>query len=205
MNDSKEYWEGYYKSNPSPSGASPFAKFVAGFLKPGEHLYELGCGNGRDSVFFASFGVNVVAFDQCQEEVDFLNQSEAKSNLKFKSGDFTDLGDLAPVDYVYSRFTLHSVNSEQEQNTLHWIEKSLLPGGLVFIEIRSVKDELFGVGTKVGENEFVTTHYRRFVEFDPFVKRVESTGLKVLFQLESKGLAPYKNEDPVVIRVIAQK
>ena len=31
------------------------------------------------------------------------------------------------------------------------------------IETRTIYDELFGVGKKISENEYLTDHYRRFV------------------------------------------
>ena len=40
---------------------------------------------------------------------------------------------------------------------------------------------------------------------EPFAQRLEEAGFKILYKLQSKGLAPYKTEDPVVIRIIAQK
>ena len=52
---------------------------------------------------------------------------------------------------------------------------------------------------------FVTDHYRRFVHFDTIIGRVESVGFKIIYKVQSKGLAPYGTEDPVVIRLIAQK
>ena len=55
------------------------------------------------------------------------------------------------------------------------------------------------------DNSFVTDHYRRFVEFDSFTSRLEGAGFKVLYKLQSKGLAVYKAEDPIVIRVIGQR
>ena len=62
-----------------------------------------------------------------------------------------------------------------------------------------------GVGEALTDNSFVTDHYRRFVEFDSFISRLEGAGFKVLYKLQSKGLAVYKTEDPIVIRVIGQR
>ena len=109
------------------------------------------------------------------------------------------------VAHIYSRFTLHSVNLEQEIRTLKWAYRALKERGLFYIEIRSIHDELFGKGEALTDNSFVTDHYRRFVEFDSFVSRLESAGFKVLYKLQSKGLAVYKSEDPIVIRVVVQK
>lgn len=199
------YWEEYYKNNQDPVDESPFARFVVPFLKNGGSLYELGCGNGRDSIFFEKFGVNIVAFDQCENEINYLNDKYKSDSISFEDGDFTALGKKDPSDSIYSRFTLHSVNEEQEVQTLKWAHDTLKDNGLFFIEIRSVHDELFGQGDAVDGNSFVTDHYRRFVNFEDFVGRIEAVGFNVIYKLQSKGLAIYKTEDPMVIRVIAQK
>ena len=203
--NSKSYWEDYYRSNPDPSGESPFAIFTLPFLEKGMSMYELGCGNGRDSVFFAKNGLEVIAFDQCVSEITHLNKSCKDLSVAFESGDFTALGKRKEVDSIYSRFTLHSVSEKLEKDTLDWAFKTLKPKGILLIEIRSVLDELYGKGEALSTNEFMTSHYRRFVEFDPFVQRIKNAGFSIIYKVQSRGLAPYKSEDPVVIRVIAQK
>ena len=205
MVDSKEYWEGYYAENPDPFNESMFARFVSGFLNKGDSLYELGCGNGRDSIFFGNKGVHVVAFDQCEKELDYLASQNTNPNVYFESGDFTNLGNRKFVNHIYSRFTLHAVSEDKETAALAWSFEHLLPGGLIYIEIRGVNDDLYGEGEKVGQDEFVTTHYRRFVVFEEFVQRVESAGFNILYKLESRGLAPHGEDDPAVIRVVGRR
>ncbi len=205
MDNYLNYWEEYYKNHQDPGSESPFARFVLPFLKEKANLYELGCGNGRDSLFFSKFGVNITAFDQCENEIKYLNDKYGKESLAFEAGDFTQLGQRQSSDFIYSRFTLHSVDREQEKRTLEWAFDNLENQGLFFIEIRSIHDELCGEGSEVGENEFVTDHYRRFVVYDDFVNRIQDAGFNIIYQIESKGLAPYKDEDPVVVRIIAQK
>ena len=178
---------------------------MAGFLAAEDKMYELGCGNGRDSVFFGNMGVEIIGFDQCQEEISHLNDQNTLQNIRFEAADFTQLGVKPKVNRIYSRFTLHSVSEEKEKDTLDWCLSNLEEEGLLFIEIRSILDELCGKGEKVGENEYVTTHYRRFVVFQDFIQRIEEAGFSILYKIESKGLAPYGSEDPVVIRVVAQR
>lgn len=168
-------------------------------------MYELGCGNGRDSVFFGNNGLIVSAFDQCDSEIEHLNNACKNVNISFEAGDFTALGKRKAVDSIYSRFTLHSVSEKLEKDTLDWAFKTLKPNGILLVEIRSVLDELYGKGEPLNTNEFMTSHYRRFVEFEPFVQRIQKAGFSIIYKIQSKGLAPYKSEDPVVIRVIAQK
>ena len=205
VNKFKDFWENYYKTHKNPDNESPFARFVLPFLKENSFLYELGCGNGRDCIFLNKTGINIIAFDQCENEINYLNDKYQSPTLKFEKGDFTNLGELPQVDYIYSRFTLHSVTKEQEIKTLKWAFSTLKNNGLFFIEIRSIHDDLFGKGEPLPDNAFITDHYRRFVRLEDFINRIKDAGFSILYKIQAKGLAPYKNEDPVVIRVIAQK
>ena len=46
-----------------PTTPSPFATWVADRLEPRQHVLDVGCGNGRDSVHFAGQGHRVTALD----------------------------------------------------------------------------------------------------------------------------------------------
>ena len=52
LGSEKNYWEKYYESHREPNKPSPFAEFVSNELDSGTCLVELGCGNGRDSIYF---------------------------------------------------------------------------------------------------------------------------------------------------------
>jgi len=204
--DDKEYWSDFYKKHPVPSMPSPFALFVGDKLNAGTTLLELGCGNGRDSVYFSEeCEAKVVAVDQCESEIAFLNERYGSKRLEFRTGDFTRLTETTQYDSIYSRFTLHAVDKEAEQRTLKWAFGTLADGGRLFIEVRSTKDPLRGVGTALSESEYVTDHYRRFVDFTELKTQLEDIGFALDFEQESNGLAVYKEEDPVVIRIVARR
>lgn len=206
METSYEYWENYYAKHRDPSSCSNFAKFVLPFLKPDKTLIELGCGNGKDSIYFAQHGIHVIAVDQCTEELEFLSDKfKDLSTIDFRSGDMTNLQDVPNPDYVYSRFTLHAIDLKGEKKVLNWVSSNLLPNGLFLIEVRSVNDELFGQGTAMPDNAFFTDHYRRFEVLAELEQRILDTGMHILYRHESKGLAPYKDKDPSIIRILAMK
>ena len=73
----------------------------------------------------------------------------------------------------------------------------------IFIEARSVKDDLFGVGKKLGKNEYVTDHYRRFIDKNDLIKKFNKN-FKIIYLKESKGFSNLKRE-PCLIRLIAIK
>lgn len=205
VND-KEYWSEFYKKHSAPSAPSPFALFVGEALFAGATLVELGCGNGRDSIYFAGeCELNVIAVDQCDGEILFLNECYGTERLKFRANDFTKLHDGNKFDAVYSRFTLHAIDKAAEERTLQWAFNNLAIGGRLLIEARSTKDPLRGVGTALSDSEYVTDHYRRFVDFTELKNQLEDIGFHIEFAIENTGLAVYKDEDPVVIRIIARK
>jgi ubiquinone/menaquinone biosynthesis C-methylase UbiE len=203
---SKSYWENYYAKHRNPGPPSPFAQFATPFLSNGGKLLEIGCGNGRDSSYFAELGLQVTSVDQCSDELDYLNDKYAESpNLKFTAGDMGELPTLGPLNYVYSRFSIHSVDRATEARVFNWAAANIVDGGLFMIEVRSINDQLCGQGEKVGEHEYRTDHYRRFVVKSEIEQLAKDKGFRVLYSLESQGLAVYKDEDPAVIRLVLQK
>lgn len=201
-----EYWNEYYNKKTAPNEASMFACYVMGLLEKGKKLVELGCGNGRDSVFFANNNIDVTALDQSDIAIAGLNNKH--NNIEFICDDFVKCEKLSldTFNYAYSRFTLHSISDKQEVILLENIYNILKDDGLFFIEARSVKDEIFGRGEKVGRNAYVyNEHYRRFIEMEDLVKNLEQFGFEVVYARENDNWAVYRNENPVVVRVIAKK
>lgn len=210
--DDKEYWTEYYAKNSKPTNASTFAEFILPKLGANKNLIELGCGNGRDSIYFAQNNLNVIAVDQVQEEVDYLNKHHKEENITFICDDFTNLANTSldliketEFDYVYSRFTFHSINETKENRTLDWIEDKLSEGGCFLLEARSINDPMFKQGKSLSENENFTNHYRRYMDLDKIVDKLLSRKFEILYKVEDNNLAVYKDDNPYVIRIIAKK
>jgi len=205
--DNQDYWNQYYKNDVCSKQPSPFAQYVATLIEPGRRLIELGCGNGRDAVYLAGQGLRVTALDLSSVTIDYL-RAQNVPNAEFICADFvnSDIHQPNAYDYAYSRFTIHSINKNQEQLLLQRVFSSLRPGGKMFIEVRSVHDTLFGKGQQLEHNAwFYDNHYRRFIVLDELVAELENCGFLVEYAKESTGFAPYGNEDPAVIRVVAAK
>ena len=209
MND-KNYWTQYYSTHYNPTMQSSFAEFIVSKLDKDKTLVELGCGNGRDSIYFSKHSINVIGVDQVKSEVDFLNENFSNEKLTFVADDFTDLKNSdneiiknAQIDYVYSRFTFHSINEKKEDGALEWISDNL--HGLFFLEARSINDPMFKKGKNLSENENFTNHYRRYMDLNKFIHKLESLGFEILYKIEDKNLAVYKDDNPYVIRIIAKK
>ena len=127
--------------------------------------------------------------------------------FKFFKGDFSKFNfeGCGKKKAVYSRFTLHSISLEQEDSLLYNLSKGLNLGDLFLIEARTVNDPLCGVGEKVGHNEYITDHYRRFIDSNEFINKVMSQGFSLCYFVESNGLSVYKDDDPVLMRLVLKK
>jgi len=163
----------------------------------------------QDSIFFNSEGYDVLAIDQVEEEIKFLeDQFEQTERIRFESRDFTNLAAEGTYDVVYSRFTLHSVTAEQQSRAMNWAYDRLETGGLFCIEVRGRKNELYQQGAKVPGEEHAyihDNHYRRFLDCNALCKDLKKIGFSLIFSKEDKGFSPYKNTNETFIRVVAKK
>lgn len=209
--EDKEYWKAYYDqllASNAGLGPSPFAEYVvhSGILKDVTRLIELGCGSGRDSIYFSKNGPHVVAIDQCPNVTAYLDEYD---NITSYADDFTNLTNVQKeelFDIVYSRFTMHSIDESGEDRTLQWAYNSLKEGGAFCIEARTTKDPLCGQGEDKGNNVwFYNDHHRRFIDAKGFASKMEGLGFQIDLFKERNGLAVYKDEDPIVLRVIGRK
>ena len=85
--DNPDYWNLYYQNKLCPTSPSPFARYVSTLVEPGRTLAELGCGNGRDALYFASLGLDVVAMDLSEAAIGMLRQQPVP-HARFVCGDF---------------------------------------------------------------------------------------------------------------------
>lgn len=204
------YWENFYSKQNAELKPSLFAIYVNELIRDREcDIIELGCGNGRDSIFFANNNHKIVAIDQCRSEINFLqNQYKQLYNIVFRCDDFTSLDVEKMFDVVYSRFTLHSINKQEEQRVLRWAYNSLNKDGMFCIEVRGKKNEIYRLGESVDNDPdayIYNNHYRRFLDFDTLCDDLRQLGFEITFSAEEKDFAPFNGENETYIRVIAKK
>ena len=212
-NRDEEYWNMFYASAMSKtealSGPSLFAQnMFEEYMEKDKALIELGCGNGRDSVWFAQNGLNVTAIDASEVVIKELQGKSIPGNCTFICDDFVTAESIYQIqyDYCYSRFTLHAINEHQETQILMKAFEMLKKNGYLFIEARSIHDGKFGLGQLVEKNAYICDgHYRRFIDLSELILKLENTGFDIIEQKENDQFAPLKGEDAFCVRVVAKK
>lgn len=212
--DQNSYWNGYYRSGGVPELPSQFALFVAGELasgavEPVAAVLDIGCGNGRDSVFFAQLGHAIGGLDRSEQAIAACSarlsamprSSSAKAVFQSgcaESGAIEALaGEFEGPLLVYSRFFFHAVDDAAEAEILGRIGTLLVQrGGTLAVEFRTIHDS---DGTRE-----TGAHYRRYVDPAAYAARLADSGLQVSWQAQGRGMAKYRSDDAHVARILAR-
>ncbi len=215
------FWDAYYTTttlgdSPLTDAPSSFIAFCAPHINAPRtsgaacKVVEFGCGNGRDARWFVGQGFGYVGLDASPAAVDACRAAmTGAKRCAFQTGDFTVpdllLADSGSADLVYSRFTLHSVDDDQEAGALANAFRLLKPGGRLMLEARSIRDPRCGLGACVGLNAYVDTHYRRFLDLDATIAKLEGAGFDVRVACEEVRAANFLADKAVVVRLVGVK
>jgi SAM-dependent methyltransferase len=205
--DRSDYWDEYYATRATTRRPLPsqFATFVAGELERPYRLIELGCGNGRDSIFFSSYGHDVTGVDGSAAAVKACTDLAAALGepATFVQSAIDDPGlaeRLRRVEgphVLYARFFVHAITDHEEESFLDLAAAVTSPGDLLAVEYRTIRDQ---VGAKETQ-----THFRRFVLPATFQARALGRGFEVTYAVEGYGFAKYRHDDAYVARTIFRR
>jgi tellurite methyltransferase len=198
----KNYWNDFYK-NFLINKESSFARFVYKKIKnkKANKLLDVGCGNGRDTLFFFKKGLDIRGID--------ISKTAIRNNKKIIKKIFY-LKDICSRSFflkekfsiIYARFFLHAIDREKENFFLKNIKKISHKKAIVFLEFRTIKDPLIKKGIKLSKYERFYTHYRRFINPKEFLSKISEEGFRVLNISSSYNYARFKLERPHICRLV---
>lgn len=132
-----------------------------------KNVLEIGCGNGRDAIFFARAGFEVTAIDLVPRAVELAreNATEAEVNIDFRVANAEELPfpDTA-FGAVFSLSVLHSTNLKL---SLPEIKRVIRSKGIAFLYLYS--DTQFASGAK-----------EEYISVDEFLEALKMLGFDLL-------------------------
>ncbi len=200
------YWNNFYGDR-KKFRESSFARFVIKKIKNKSNckFIDIGCGNGRDSLFFSKKKYNVTGIDISNKAIK-KNKIFENKYLNFLKFDIEKNKLNESFDIIYSRFFLHAISLNGEKKLLNLIKKISKKNTLVFFEFRNWRDEIFGKKKKYKDNEiieFEKGHYRRIINPENFVKKfLKRINSQILYFKSSKNLSVVKRDNPHLSRII---
>lgn len=157
------YWENIY-SNPSrkfPEYDGWLDKYID-ILNPAKVILDLGCGNGVDTVFLASKGINTIACDFSENALKQLKTIISNANI-FQ----LDLTEPLPfednyADIVIMDLSLHYFSLSDTRSIVNEVFRVLKKDGFLFCRVNSIheyiekKDDI-----KLEENYYLTSNNKK--------------------------------------------
>lgn len=99
-------------------------------VKPGEHVLDLGCGNGLLTKQIQQLGADVIGIDSSAEMLEIAKVNYP--DIRFSQADATDFQLENPVDAVFSNAVFHWI--EDQHALLTQVDQALKPGGRLVCE-----------------------------------------------------------------------
>jgi SAM-dependent methyltransferase len=204
-----EVWNKVYNSDNTFFGDEPsnFALLCFNHMKANnaKKILELGAGHGRDTIFFASNGIEVDALDYSSVAIDILNKIPKEKRLPIKSQIF-DVKNPLPFaddyfDAVYSYMLFNMRFSEVE---LHFIFSEIrrvlkLRSGLNFFSVRNHHDKSYGKGREVDRGIYgIDSFHIRFFTEKEIQDLTSSEGFEILWIKE-------EYEEPVTVYLVSSR
>lgn len=210
MKTNSSYWNDYYKNAATIATIpSQFAAFAACEFSRDSPVIDIGCGNGRDAIFFSSIGYKVIGIDSSSSAVELcsLAAKEFEIDASFRVFDISEDEDAinglvdslildAPSKInIYSRFFIHAIDEEAENKFFYLINRlKSFVNVKVFLEFRTVRD--------ISLPKETSTHYRRFVQPENIIAKIIQSNMNLIYHIEGFGYAKYKSDDAYVARMI---
>jgi SAM-dependent methyltransferase len=141
----------FFGENPSDFAQKCYSDFKKYEVK---RLLELGCGQGRDTIFFASNGLDVHAVDSSKIAIENINQKIRGKNISLHLRHFEARQalpfDTSCFDAVYSHMFYNMRFTDEELSYLFKESSRVLKNnGLLYFSVRSDKDVLYNKGKKL--------------------------------------------------------
>jgi ubiquinone/menaquinone biosynthesis C-methylase UbiE len=106
-------------------------------------VLDVGCGAGREAVFLAQCGYDVIGIDISPKAIEIARQRawDAGVEADFRVGSFFELPvEEQSIDFVNDRGALHLVREEQRPEFADEIFRVLKPGGRMLLRGASPKE-----------------------------------------------------------------
>lgn len=136
MNDTLSYYnqnaDAFIEGTQNADMTEQYRRFLK-YLSPGCKLLDLGCGSGRDSVYFSSLGFRVTAMDGSEA---LCRRVKENHGIDVICIGFEDISFVAEFDAVWACASLLHVKKADMPGILMKVSGALKPGGILYASFK---------------------------------------------------------------------
>jgi len=156
------YWSDMYsKPNVFGTGSTKLAKLAFDLIKdkPIKNMLEIGCGQGRDTIFFSEKNYFVETFDISENAISFVNKTTKSLNLKNINAIVHDVEQTFPYsvksfDFVYSNLALQFFDIDSLTNIFKNIYSVMKDDSTILFSTKKKGDKYHDYGSKINDDAF---------------------------------------------------
>jgi len=167
----KSTWDKRYKQRGMVSPLD-FTRKALSYLSPDMSLLDIGCGDGRDSLFFAQHDIHVTAIDFSEEAVKrltTLNPDIDAHVMDILSMNFPDEN----FDAIYAHLSIHYFDDATTDKVIANIYRMLKPEGFFFVKCKSPDDPLYGQGEEIAKDMYRKEYDRHFFSVEYMAEKLK--------------------------------
>ena len=162
------YWNNLYAKNDyfgtGPTILAVYAKKILDKYSL-KNILELGCGQGRDSIYFAKLGYSIVALDLSENAIKFIEKTRNDENLKNLQLITHDIQkplnfQNSKFDMVYSNLSLQFFDLSQLSKIFSNIADIMLPDSFFLFSTKKAGDKYYNFGNKISDSAFESNGLR---------------------------------------------
>ncbi len=156
-------------------------KFIS-FLPEAGTVLDLGCGSGRDSLYFINKGFDVTAMDGSEElcQLASIHIGQDVLNMQFNELDFQQV-----FDGIWACASLLHTTPEQLHGILSKVSDSLNPGGVLYMSFK------YGDFQGYRNGRYFADY--KFHDMEEILE--EHRGLEIMEMWKTSDLRPEREED----------
>lgn len=185
--NAKEFWEGTCDHDVSQN----YSEFLKAMPDDSPlDIIDLGCGPGRDVLYFKNLGHNVVGIDGCKQ---FVLMARELTGAEIWHQNFLELNlPNSKFHGIFANASIFHIPSQELSRVLAELNNALRPGGILFMS--NPRGEFEG---------FNGQRFGNYLEFGPMKEFIKGAGFEVLHHYYRPVGRP-RNEQPW-LAMVSQK
>lgn len=173
--------EEYFESTVNINLEEFYKKFLK-YIPPNGTILDVGCGSGRDSLYFLNKGYNVISLDASEEMVKLSSELTKRKTLfmRIEDIDFQD-----QFDGIWACASLLHIEKKLTENVFNILCNALKKEGILYASFK------YGKGINIIEERYFNNYDEMSIK--ELIKNIDQ--LKVTSDWVTKDLRPSKSDE----------
>lgn len=207
-----EYWDRLYsKKNYFGTGPTKLAKIAESIIKNNTvtNMLEIGCGQGRDALYFSQLGYKVCALDISEKAINYVNEMKKSLDVKNLTTLIHDIEkplnhSNESFDFVYSNLALQFFDTDRLQKNFNNISAVMKKNSLFLFSTKKEGDKYYNYGVRINDHAFEYEGITRYFYTEDMLREILSKKFDII-KIESDSHTNLDSSISVWWKILVRK